>query len=185
MTERQNKIITTIVIIFFFGIFFLPIFLSCASSCTINDYARITEVDYKAVVMDEYGTGGKVLITERLTFDIHAASEDNLFWELWRDLPEDYVDGLKVDYDVNYVKQINDDGTEIIYSESPKLYWYDSDYTSTIYGPGKWYHSKGPYNEESADYECLMIYVDGLYRGKYTFEIQYIMIYNEIVQGIF
>lgn len=175
MTERQNKIITTIVIIFFFGIFFLPIFLSCASSCTINDYARITEVDYKAVVMDEYGQGGKVLITERLTFDIHAASEDNLFWELWRDLPEDYVDGLKVDYDVNYVKQINDDGTEMIYEESPKLYWYDSDYTSSIYGPGKWYHSVGPYNEETADYECLMIYVDGLYRGKYTFEIQYVM----------
>lgn len=175
MTERQNKIITTIVIIFFFGIFFLPIFLSCASSCTINDYARITEVDYKAVVLDEYGQGGKVLITERLTFDIHAASEDNLFWELWRDLPEDYVDGLKVDYDVNYVKQINDDGTETIYEESPKLYWYDSDYTSSIYGPGKWYHSVGPYNEETADYECLMIYVDGLYRGKYTFEIQYVM----------
>ena len=175
MTERQNKIITTIVIIFFFGIFFLPIFLSCASSCTINDYARITEVDYKAVVMDEYGQGGKVLITERLTFDIHAASEDNLFWELWRDLPEDYVDGLKVDYNVNYVKQINDDGTEMIYEESPKLYWYDSDYTSSIYGPGKWYHSVGPYNEETADYECLMIYVDGLYRGKYTFEIQYVM----------
>ena len=175
MTERQNKIITTIVIIFFFGIFFLPIFLSCASSCTINDYARITEVDYKAVVMDEYGQGGKVLITERLTFDIHAASEDNSFWELWRDLPEDYVDGLKVDYNVNYVKQINDDGTEMIYEESPKLYWYDSDYTSSIYGPGKWYHSVGPYNEETADYECLMIYVDGLYRGKYTFEIQYVM----------
>lgn len=175
MTEKQNKIITTVFFIFFFGIFFLPIFISCANSCTINDYARITEVDYQAVVMDDYGTGGKVLITERLTFDIHAASEDNLFWELWRDLPEDYVDGLKVDYKVNYVKQINDDGTKTTYSESPKLYWYDSDYTSSVYGPGKWYHSKGPYNEETADYECLMIYVDGLYRGKYTFEIQYVM----------
>ena len=48
----------------------------------------------------------KVLITEKLTFDIHAASRSNLFWELWRDLPEDEVDGLKVDYDVNYVKEI-------------------------------------------------------------------------------
>ena len=42
-------------------------------------------------------------------------------------------------------------------------------------GPGKWYHSKGPYNEASADYECLFFYVDGLYRGDITFEIQYEM----------
>ena len=95
------------------------------------DYARITDVDYKAILVDEPGSNGKVVITERLTFDIHAASKNNLFWELWRDLPESYIDGVKVDYQVNSVKQILDDGSEIIYDESPKLYWDDSDYTST------------------------------------------------------
>ena len=145
----------------------------------INDYARITEVDYTAEVVDEYGSYGKVIVTERLTYDIHAASEDNLFWELWRDLPEEYVDGVKVCYKVNSVKQILDDGTEVIYDESPKLYWDDSDYlpTSLRYGPGKWYHSEGPYDEENRDYECVFFYVNGLYREKVTFEIEYEM-YN-------
>ena len=61
-----------------------------------EDYARITDVYYKAVVVDEPGCEGKVMITERLTFDVHADYEDNLYWELWRDLPESYVDGVKV-----------------------------------------------------------------------------------------
>ena len=107
-------------------------------STGFNDYARITDIDYKAVLVDEPGEGGKVVITERLTYDIHAASQDNLFWELWRDLPGDEVDGLKVDYKVNYVKHINDDGSVINYSGSPKLYWDDSDYVSRPYGPYKW-----------------------------------------------
>ncbi|MBQ8659539.1 MAG: DUF2207 domain-containing protein [Bacilli bacterium] len=139
-----------------------------------DDYARITDVDYTAVLVDEPGEGGKVVITEILTFDIHAAEKDNLFWELWRDLPEDYVDGLKIDYKVNYVKEITP-GKEKEYSESPKLYWYDSDYTSSMYGPGKWYHSEGPYDEDMARYECVFFYVDGLYREEVTFEIQYEM----------
>lgn len=142
------------------------------------DYARITDVDYKAVVVDEPGSQGKVLITEKLTFDIHAASKDNPFWELWRDLPEDYIDGEKVEYKVLSVKQILEDGTEIVYDESSKLYWDDEDYTDTRfgYGPGKWYHSEGPYNEVSRDYECVFFYVDGIYREKVTFEIQYEML---------
>ena len=107
-------------------------------STGFNDYARITNIEYKAEVMDEVNNGGNVLITERLTFDVHAASEDNLYWELWRELPESYIDGLHVHYKVNSVKQILDDGTEIIYEESPKLYWYDEDYVSSIYGPNKW-----------------------------------------------
>ena len=143
-------------------------------STGFNDYARITDVDYKAVVLDDVSNGGDVLITERLTFDIHASSKDNLFWELWRDLPEDYVDGLKVDYDVNYVKQIVDD-REIVYEESPKLYWDDSDYTSLVYGPHKWYHSEGPYDEYARDYECVFFYIDGTYRDELVFEIQYVM----------
>lgn len=101
------------------------------------DYARITDIEYTAVLVDEPDSNGKVIITEKLTYDIHAASEDNLFWELWRELPEDTIDGLKVDYTVNSVKQILDDGTEIIYDESSKLYWYDSDYISSVYGPRK------------------------------------------------
>ena len=96
------------------------------------DYARITDVDYKAVLVDEPNSEGKVVVTERLTFDIHAASKNNLFWELWRDLPESYIDGVKVDYQVNSVKQILDDGTEIVYQESPELYWDDYDYVNTV-----------------------------------------------------
>ena len=82
-----------------------------------------------------------------------------------------------MDYKVNSVKQILEDGSEVIYAESPKLYWNDSDYTSSSYryGPGKWYHSKGPYNEAARQYECLLFYVDGLYREKVTFEIEYEM----------
>ncbi len=154
---------------------FIETFLNNEESTGFNDYARITDVDYQAVLIDEPNESGKLIITETLTYDIHAASKDNLFWELWRDLPEDYVDGLKVDYKVNYVKQINKDGSQTVYTESPKLYWEDYDYTSSIYGPGKWYHSKGPYDEDLANYECVFFYVDGLYREQVTFEIQYEM----------
>lgn len=138
-------------------------------STGFNDYARITDIDYQAVLSDEPGNGGNVIITERITYDVHAASKDNLFWELYRDLPVDYVDGLKIDYKVNLVKQIYPSGEEVIYEESPKLYWFDEDYTSSIYGPGKWYHSPG--------YQCVLFYVDGIYRDEVTFEIEYVM-YN-------
>lgn len=175
--NKFKKYIFIFLFLVYFVIPFISKFISYDSeeSTGPNDYARITDVDYKAVLVDKPNEGGKVIITEKLTYDIHAASKNNLFWELWRDLPEDYVDGLKVDYQVNYVKQLNNDGTETIYRESPKLYWDDSDYTSNIYGPGKWYHSVGPYNEDLARYECVFFYVDGLYREEVTFEIQYEM----------
>lgn len=146
---------------------------------SINDYVRITDVDYKAIVDDSPGSNGRITITERLTYDVHAASKNNLFWELWRDLPEQYIDGVHVHYKVNSVKQILEDGTEIVYEESPKLYWDDEDYvnTNTVYGPGKWYHSEGPYDEDYAQYECVLFYVDGLYREEVVFEIEYEM-YN-------
>lgn len=156
---------------------FVVVILLAIGFSAEEDYARITDVSYKAVVVDEPGGEGKVLITERLTFDVHAASEGNLFWELWRDLPESYVDGVKVDYTVHSVKQILEDGTEIIYEESPKLYWDDYDYVeeNTLYGPGKWFHSEGPYDEEAAQYECVLFYVDGIYREEMVFEIEYEM----------
>jgi len=143
------------------------------------DYARITALEYTAVVVDEPDSNGKVIITERITFEIHAASKANLFWELWRDLPEEYVDGVKVDYNVLYVKQVFEDKPDVEYTESHRLYWDDNDFINTAggYGPGKWYHSKGPYNEALRRYECVLFYVDGLYRETVVFEIQYEM-YN-------
>ena len=141
------------------------------------DYARITDVDYKAVVVDEENSQGKVLITERLTFDVHAFSKNNTYWELWRELPENEVDGVTTKYKVNSVKQILDDGTELVYTESPKLYWDDNDYvnTNTELGPGKYFHSEGPYNEYTNNYECVLFYVDDVYREKMVFEIEYEM----------
>lgn len=178
---KRNTIVKIIILIYFlpFILPFFSIFFGYGEDSPNNsfDYARITDVDYKAELVDEPGSNGKVIITEKLTFDIHAASRDNPFWELWRDLPEDYIDGVKVDYQVNSVKQILNNGEEIIYDESSKLYWDDDDYTNTRlgYGPGKWYHSEGPYNEDSRDYECLMLYIDGVYRDEMVFEIEYEM----------
>lgn len=159
---------------FFIMIVLVTILNTDFSSMNPFDYARITDVEYKAVLVDEPNSNGKVHITERLTFDIHAASKDNLFWELWRDLPEQYVDGLLVSYDVKSVKQITD-YADIPYQESPVLYWYDNDYISDELGPGKWYHSPGPYNESLRLYECVLFYVNGLYREKVVFEIEYEM----------
>ena len=92
---------------------------------------------------------------------------------------ESEVDGLKVKYDVLSVKQILDDNSEIVFDESKKLYWEDYDYTKEAtalgYGPGKWFHSPGPYNEYRRQYECVFFYVDGLYRETPTFEIEYEM----------
>ena len=172
---------TVKVMLFYFLFIWLlvevPYFLENPPAWNPIDYARISNLDYKATILDEPGHGGNVLIKERITFDIHAASKSNPFWELWRYLPEDTADGLKIGYNILSVKQILDDGTEIIYEESPKLYWDDSDYTNTRYGygPYKWYHSKGPYNEYLDNYECLFFYVDGIYRDKITFEIEYEM----------
>ena len=181
MKNFKSSIIFLILIILIMILSSLGDFFNYLTENSFNpfDYARITDVDYKAVLVDEPNSEGKVVITERLTFDIHAASKNNLFWELWRDLPESYIDGVKVDYKVNSVKQILDDGSEIIYKESPKLYWDDSDYIDSYngYGPRKWYHSDGPYNEFIGNYECVFFYVDGLYRENITFEIEYEM-YN-------
>ncbi|MCL2663093.1 MAG: DUF2207 domain-containing protein [Oscillospiraceae bacterium] len=166
---------------------FLPIIIMLIISITTwfeesnhnpFDYARIVEVDYRAVVVDEPESYGKVIITERLTFDIHAASRNNLFWELWRELPEKNVDGVRVTYNVLSVKQVFDDGrAPVVFDEAPKLYWDDADFINTQggLGPGKWFHSPGPYNVDRRQYECVLFYVDGLYRETVVFEIEYEM----------
>ncbi len=172
--KKQNTNAAAIVWIAIISIVFIFLLILGISSDE-DDYARITDVSYKAVVVDEPDCEGKVMITERLTFDVHADYEDNLYWELWRDLPESYVDGAKVDYKVHSVKQILEDGTEITYRKSPKLYWDDEDYVSPKLGPGRWFHSEGPYNEDNRQYECVLFYIDGVYREKMVFEIQYEM----------
>lgn len=172
---KRNFLIYFVLFVYFSPILFgLLEFIPEDINLNPYDYARITDVDYKAVLVDEVGSDGKVVVTERLTFDIHAASKSNLFWELWRDLPEDTVDGVKVHYNVLSVKEILEDGSEIVYGQSNELYWDDIDY---INGPRKWYHSEGPYNPDFYDYECVFFYVDGLYREKVTFEVEYEM-YN-------
>ena len=136
------------------------------------DYCNLTDVSYTAILQDNPNGKANVEITEYLTFDIHAGSKSNTYKELWRELPEEYVDGLKVTYDVKSVTQILSDGTEIPYSETYQMYWEDEDYTpdSTM----RWHHSKGtgkyPDNDES-----LLIYIPWTYREKMTFKIEYSM----------
>lgn len=137
-----------------------------------NDYCNLTDVDYTAVVQDELGGKASVEITEYLTFDVHASSISNKYKELWRELPEDNVDGLDVTYDVYSVSQILDDGTEIPYKQAYKMYWEDYDYTES--STMRWHHSSGsgryPDNDES-----LLIYIPWTYRDKLTFKIVYRM----------
>ena len=64
---------------------------------------------------------------------------------------------LDLDDDGKVKKYTLENGEEIVYDRSRKLYWDDYDYVeeNTDYGPGKWYHSKGPYNEYLRRYECV------------------------------
>ncbi len=168
----------TAIVLFYVGALILSIFAEFVDFEEINlnpwDYARITDVEYKAVINDDYGSNGKAEITEKLTFDIHAFSKGNLFWELWRDLCEDTVDGVKVHYKVKSVKEILPNGTYREYKPASDIYWYDYEYRN---GPYKYYHSPGPYNPDYDKYECVFFYVNGLYREKVQFEIEYEM-YN-------
>ena len=137
-----------------------------------NDYCNLTDIEYTAVLHDDPNGNANVEITEYLTFDVHAGSKSNTYKELWRELPEEYVDGLKVTYDVKSVTQILDNGQEIPYSETSKMYWEDSDYTQS--STMRWHHSDGsgryPDNDES-----LLIYIPWTYREKMTFKIVYSM----------
>ena len=51
------------------------------TGCSESDYARITDMDYTARVVDTPGSDGKIVITEKITFDVHAASRYDGFWE--------------------------------------------------------------------------------------------------------
>lgn len=216
-----------IIIIIFIVIYILSSIVSLSpetfqqffGDITSTDYARITDIEYKAVLIDEENktfsedipaTGqasdyydlynnifnniydsyhekeisqSKVVVTETITFDVRAASKDNPFWELWLGLGEEDIDGIRRTYKVNSVKEVLPDGNKITWQESPQLYWDDSDYTKDhpYLGPYKWFHSEGPYDEDARRYECLMFYVDGIYREKIKFEIEY-EIYNAVLK---
>lgn len=135
-----------------------------------NDYCNLTDVKYTAILRDDPNGKANVEITEYLTFDVHAGSKSNTYKELWRELPEEYVDGVKVTYDVKSVTQILADGQEIPYKETDKMYWEDSDYTEN--STKRWHHSDGsgkyPDNDES-----VLIYIPWTYREKMTFKIVY------------
>ena len=137
-----------------------------------NDYCNLTDVDYTAVLHDDPDGTAKISITEYLTYDVHAASNSNLFKELWRELPEDVVDGAPVTYKVKSVTQILEDGTEIPYTETQKMFWEDYDYQPN--NVRLWHHSKGsgtyPDNDES-----VLFYIPWTYREKMKFKIEYDM----------
>lgn len=166
-------------IVFFgwIGFMYLVPFLGQIEIVDNDNYARITDFEYKAELVDEVDSQGKVIITEKITYDIHVEDYGEEIWELWRDLPESEIDGVHNSYKINYVKELKDDGSEVVYTESDKLYWYDYDYINTSggYGPGKWFYSPGPYDEYLRQYECVLFYVNGLTDGEVTFEIQYEM----------
>jgi len=147
-------------------------------SSDLDGDVRVIALDYRAVIVDEPGGRGKAVVTELLTFDLRAHSRSHLVYELWRELPEGYVDGVNIEYNVISVRQIFTDGSYVAFDETPNLYREDVDYISTApgYGPNHWHHSKGPY-DGYRNWECVLFYVDGLYREIVYFEVVYEM-YN-------
>lgn len=137
------------------------------------DYQKLISIDATYELLDdEDHRGGKVLVTEEITFDVHQANRGDLCYELWLDLPEQTIDGLKQDYTILSVYEIKDDGTRIEYNECPDYRWdnYDIDELT-----GTWYHSEGPYSKVMDQYEALFFYVDGIYRDQITFEVTYLI----------
>ncbi len=150
---------------------------------TPQDYQKLTNIEATLVLQDEEPDINSffigyteeethVLVTELVTFEVHQSSRDDLCYELWRDLPEQEVDGLTLDYTVLSVKEVLDDGTKVEYNHSYQL--SENSYDSPHHA-NTWHHSKGPYYRQKDQYECLFIYVDGIYRDTVTFEITYKM----------
>ncbi len=136
------------------------------------DYQKLTQVEARLELVDNENQGSKVLVTERVTFDVHQSSKDDLCYELWRDLIEQEVDGLRLDYKVLSVSQVMEDGSLVELKECSYSDWYNKDVDELT---GTWYHSEGPYSKSNEKYECVFFYVDGIYRDEITFEITYEM----------
>ncbi len=134
------------------------------------DYQKLTEVEAQIIYDDASAHGTKATVIERVTFDVHQANEDDLCYELWRDLIEEEVDGLRLDYNVLSVHQVMDDGSLVELDECSNYDWNNCDVEELS---GTWYHSPGPYNKANERYEALFFYVDGIYRDEVTFEICY------------
>jgi len=132
-----------------------------------NDYVRLTDINYSAVVNSD----GSVSVTEKVTYDVHAARKNNAMWELWVGLPELY-DEYKFTYEIESVTRLTVNGQSdyLVFGEAAMLYWDDIDFAT---GYNKWFYSKGTLNKSVRQYECLLIYVNGLYREKTEFEIKY------------
>ncbi len=136
------------------------------------DYQKLTDVEAQMVLLDDDKNRGTVLVTETVTFDVHQSSENDLCYELWRDLPEQEVDGLDLDYTVLTVCQVMDDGSVVELEECSYSDWNNLEVEELA---GTWYHSEGPYSRARDRYECVFFYVDGIYRDEVTFLITYKM----------
>ncbi|MBE5953079.1 MAG: DUF2207 domain-containing protein [Lachnospiraceae bacterium] len=134
------------------------------------DYQKLTDVEAQIIYNDESAHGTKAIVTERVTFDVHQSSKSDLCYELWRDLIEQEVDGLRLDYNVLSVHQVMDDGSLVELEKCSKLKWDNLEVDELA---GTWYHSPGPYSKANDRYEALFFYVDGIYRDEVTFEICY------------
>lgn len=136
------------------------------------DYQKLTDVEAVYRLVDEDNLGSTVIVTEQITFDVHQASRGDLCYELWLDLPEQEVDGAKLDYTVLSVSQVNPDGSRKVYEECSDFRWNNYEVEDLS---GTWYHSEGPYSQSMDQYEALFFYTDGIYRDKVTFEVTYTM----------
>ena len=136
------------------------------------EYQKLTDVESQMVLFDEENMVTKVMVVERVTFDVHQSSENDLCYELWRDLIEQEVDGLRLDYNVLSVSQVMDDGSLVELEKCSDYEWNNYEVEELA---GTWYHSEGPYNRLADKYECVFFYVDGIYRDEVTFEIVYEM----------
>lgn len=175
--NKTGKAILTIYLCIFGLCFMMPLLINYSYvleyvDLSPWDYQKLTDVEARYELIDEEGDYTKVLVTERITFDVHQASKNDLCYELWLDLPEQEVDGLTLDYTVISVSQIMDDGTIKKFSECNDYYWNNYEVEDLT---GTWYHSQGPYSRFNDQYEALFFYVDGIYRDEVTFEVTYEM----------
>lgn len=168
MEENNSSNKSAIIMFVMFAMFIVGIILANS----LNDWCKVTDVKYRAELLNDPEYPGAILVTETITVDVHAATntDDGLYWELWRDLIETETDGVTVKYDVLSVTEISN-GRRIPYERSSFLFWDDSDYNRVQY----YYHDEGPYDPINDTGECVMIYPGGVYREIMTFEIQYIM----------